>query len=503
MGETRVDLLHLLEDIRDSYPGPVEETLLMEMVANALDARASSIEITIDRRLGTLTLRDNGRGMNRRELARFHDLATSRKHRGSGIGFAGVGIKLGLLVAREVVTEAVAGGTRAATSWHLSNRYKAPWSWISPPGMVGESGTAVCLAIPNGLSPLLDTSFVENAFVRNFAPLFDDGFRPLLSRYYPNGVTLSVNGVSVSGTGGSTRENGISPLVIKHPRGRTPAGWGYLCRRTARRGDQASGISISTYGKVIHTGWEWLGLRPVDPEAVSGIVEVPELAACLQLNKGDFIRSGRRGATYLTYRKLIQEAVRRQLQDWGLAGAEADGSMQRNARPFERDLQQVLNGLVGDFPLVAAFADRRRTSGGRVGLADGTSNGQLALAPAATLGDAKGGSDSTETADVEALGERSQRLGELGAARRGRGHTPQLKVAFESRPGDPEPARLSGSTVYVNEAHSAFRRAVASRSTGYHVAVSSALAVSEVVAEPVRQVEFMKHFIAAWGNAAR
>jgi hypothetical protein len=26
MGETRVDLLHLLEDLRDAYPGSIEET---------------------------------------------------------------------------------------------------------------------------------------------------------------------------------------------------------------------------------------------------------------------------------------------------------------------------------------------------------------------------------------------------------------------------------------------------------------------------------------------
>jgi len=28
MGETRVDLLHLLEDLADAYPGDLEETIL-------------------------------------------------------------------------------------------------------------------------------------------------------------------------------------------------------------------------------------------------------------------------------------------------------------------------------------------------------------------------------------------------------------------------------------------------------------------------------------------
>ena len=41
MGETRVDLQHLLEDLRDAYTGSLEETILTEIAANALDSGAS------------------------------------------------------------------------------------------------------------------------------------------------------------------------------------------------------------------------------------------------------------------------------------------------------------------------------------------------------------------------------------------------------------------------------------------------------------------------------
>ena len=105
MGETRVDLLHLLEDLRDAYPGATEETILTEIVANALDSGATSIAITTDAAAPALTIADDGVGMRRRELARYHDIAASTKIRGAGIGFAGVGIKIALLVCTEVVTE--------------------------------------------------------------------------------------------------------------------------------------------------------------------------------------------------------------------------------------------------------------------------------------------------------------------------------------------------------------------------------------------------------------
>ncbi len=156
MGETRVDLLHLLEDLRDAYPGALEETILTEIVANSLDSGASRIVLEANPLEKTLMVKDNGSGMQRKELARYHDVASSTKRRGQGIGFAGVGIKLGLLVCEEVMTETRRGHTHISTTWNLSSRHRAPWKWVTPIGMVVEQGTAVRLTLHNVLSPLLD-----------------------------------------------------------------------------------------------------------------------------------------------------------------------------------------------------------------------------------------------------------------------------------------------------------------------------------------------------------
>jgi hypothetical protein len=51
----------------------------------------------------------NDCGMQRRELARYHDIAASTKTRGQGIGFAGVGIKLGLLFAAKFLPRPAEG----------------------------------------------------------------------------------------------------------------------------------------------------------------------------------------------------------------------------------------------------------------------------------------------------------------------------------------------------------------------------------------------------------
>ena len=142
MGETRVDLEHLLEDLRDAYPYSIAETILTEIIANSLDSGASRITMTADPAQSTLTVVDNGSGMQRKAMRQYHDIASSTKVRGQGIGFAGVGIKLGLLVCEEVLTETRRGSTHVATRWHLASHHRAPWHWVAPLGLVGERGGA-------------------------------------------------------------------------------------------------------------------------------------------------------------------------------------------------------------------------------------------------------------------------------------------------------------------------------------------------------------------------
>src|SRR5690606_8289612 len=85
------------------------------------------------------------------------------------------------------------------------------------------------------------------------------------------------------------------------------------------------------------------------------------------LNKGDFLRTGSRGALYLSFRKAIQEVVTEQLSAWGEPPA---SRRQARTRPMERDLDRVLGELAGDFPLLAALAERRAGGQRRLPLAD-------------------------------------------------------------------------------------------------------------------------------------
>ncbi len=76
-----------------------------------------------------------------------------------------------------------------------------------------------------------------------------------------------------------------------------------------------------------------------------------------------------------------------------------------------------------------------------------------------------------------------------------------LTIQFEERANDQELGRLVESTVWVNTAHPAFRRASASRSEGYHVALSVALALAPLATQPTDEHTFVTAFLASWGEA--
>ena len=396
MGETRVDLQHLLEDLRDAYTGTIEETILTEVVANSLDSGATRICLRTDPAGAMLTIVDDGRGMQRRELARYHDVAASTKARGAGIGFAGVGIKLGLLVSREVVTETRRGNATVATRWHLASRHRAPWKWIPPPGLTASRGTAVRLTLTNPLSPLLDAGYLEGRVRRHFEPLLDPVFDDLLRRYYRHDVVFEIDGREL--VRGETSGAERAPLAIRLGRRRVPSVAGFLERDAALPADR-EGIAISTFGKVIKRGWEWLGVAPPARGPIGGLIEAPDLAGCLTLSKSDFIRSGTRGASYLAYRKAIQEVVVRQLAAWGDANA-ADAP--RTVR-LERDLERVLEDLADDFPLLRSFVDQRAGGQKRLPL-PGKGKARVPASLFATLpsGDDAAGDDALRQAGGDA-----------------------------------------------------------------------------------------------------
>lgn len=289
-------------------------------------------------------------------------------------------------------------------------------------------------------------------------------------------------------------------------------------------------MAISTLGKVIRRGWDWLGISPAQTGQIGGLIEAPALAASLTLSKADFIRTGPRGATYLAFRRAIQEAVAAQLDSWGDMRGGESAARRRLARPVERDLERVLIDLSDEFPLLAALVERRAGGQRRLPIGNETLDGGRAFLATSVTGEALPGPEHLESgiSVIEAIEEprpevleegRSPESGQLedqapaeesaeaasllGTARRRRPQSYGLRVDFESRPKEPDFARLVETTVWVNDAHPAYERAIASRSEGYHVALSVAMALAPLATLPDREREFIVDFMSSWGRALK
>ena len=74
-------------------------------------------------------------------------------------------------------------------------------------------------------------------------------------------------------------------------------------------------------------------------------------------------------------------------------------------------------------------------------------------------------------------------------------------IQFEDRADDLALGRLVESTVWVNRAHAAYRRALASRAIGYHIALCVAMSLAPLAVEPADQNGFVTAFLSRWGEA--
>lgn len=503
MGHTRVNLRHLLEDLRDAYPYPIEEAVLTELVANALDSGAATISIAVRFDPPRLEFVDDGAGMKRTELERYHDIAATGKQRGQGIGFAGVGAKLSLLICREVVTETRRGGFHGATRWWLERDTLAPWEEVSPPGLVrGGHGTAVLLYLEDLASPLLDPERLRRMVVDHYEPLFDPDLSRFLFLYYPGGVRVTVDGRPVS------RGEERGEVRFGEVRGgrRKVLGAVKLEVATEPVPEGRRGVAVSVLGKVVKRGWEWLGVTPEHPDLVRGLAELPELVALLTLNKADFLRDAASLQRFYAVRKRVQGAVAELLAELGeLPGRRP---RPRDLRPVEREVGLVLDRILERFPELEPLLERRRGWERVTGLVEGE-EGQLGVAGDGgrpvqpELPGLEGGAGGDEVVlPPPEEGVRPDPEGDTrGEPVRTHRRRPGLRLAWVEEPARAdELAWLEGTLLALNRAHPAWERARGPAAERLLVITAIATALAGELEPGHEPVRFVSQFLARWAR---
>lgn len=91
-----IKLLATLKNMLGMYEYGHMEVLVLEAVANGIDAGADTSSISFERNSGKcyVTFHNNGAVMDGTDFKNYHTVSASTKRKGEGIGFAGVGAKI-------------------------------------------------------------------------------------------------------------------------------------------------------------------------------------------------------------------------------------------------------------------------------------------------------------------------------------------------------------------------------------------------------------------------
>lgn len=169
----------VLENYRNSYNHANDwEIAIVELIANAIDAKASKIKIGFSRQgkerengvfYVKITCEDNGKGMSYNEFIEYHNLGSLTKDKSTGtIGFAGIGAKLCIDLCDYVYTETSNGRERLASRWWFSKDSNEPIFVLEKPKnkLKNKHGTYVEI---NGLK-VSDFNFksVKRLIIENY-----------------------------------------------------------------------------------------------------------------------------------------------------------------------------------------------------------------------------------------------------------------------------------------------------------------------------------------------
>lgn len=508
--ETRVNLKHLLRDIRDSYTAPLEEVIISELIANSLDSKASEIHFEINKPEKYIRCVDNGLGMKRQSLKEYHNIASSTKTRGSGIGFAGLGAKLSLLLADKVVTESKGGyGSRCATTWSLSSPYRAPWKYLPFANTVKSSrGTSVTIYLNKEDSKLLDLENIKKIIIHNFYPLLISQFHQEILKYlYKKPINFYCNQEKIN-----LQEDKYQEFQhwfkVRLGRQKQAIGVGFIIKaenssnswlpkilkQAPIKTSLPAGIWTSTYGKVIKGGWEWLGISPKNATDLMGLVEIPALSEILTTNKNDYLSDAKSLQKYYKYRKAIQEAIMPIFKNLGEDPDAPTISPDKLIKPINKTVTSALNQLVNDFPeLESLIGSKKRNAIGAETKEQKENIEKIKIENNSSQANSENSKERIRKSGIE--------LDDKDKAIRAKSSGLKINLADIKDNNQMPLATIFDNNLNINTAHPAWQKAKQKGLEEYHIITAVASVLAQYLDKERSPQEFINRMLLAWANS--
>ena len=242
------------------------EQAVAELIDNSIDARLDGktrIRVTLDFRMGRITVSDDGRGMNAKALADAFTIA--RETGGTGLGRFGMGMKSACSSLGKVFTVTT---TEAGSGAELTAEYDEE-EWLGDDSRGWESfAIAENATDKKSHGTTVVVSNLRVPLYPNQAPNFRSRFGVRYGPYMEGGqVEITVNGRACKPARQDLREGTRREIAADLPGGRKIRGWvGALDKRSAK-GDY--GIHLYWNGRLIKSHAKF-GVR--DHPEVAGVV---------------------------------------------------------------------------------------------------------------------------------------------------------------------------------------------------------------------------------------
>lgn len=514
-GKTEVDVSHLIRIIiPKQYRIDIREASLVELIANALDAKPSCIWINVATNKGTVEVEDDGDGMDRKKFSgEYHDITPS-KTIGTGIGFAGQGAKLALNFCKKIVTETWSQTYRGWSEWYLEGK-DAPYTVCDDQlQTLTHRGTKVTLYLNEDTKTFYTCDRIEQILIRHYQPLLDNdllkayagdlpiiregrGLHPVsVSRpIYKEGLTFLINNKPVGKRSlAATLEKQKEVWITLQRRKKVRAIFGLSRDQVA---EDLQGVAVCTFGKVIER--TWFRKEPPEKGRIVGWIEVPELIAAVTTDKCSFQQGNK---LYESFFRKAQIEFTNWLDEIGLS--EKLLTKRDDLSTLEQEINSILRSIP-DLDFFVAKTARTVAISGEDGqlreLGEGTqltrgtkggagSGGGIRVHPGSETGKAP-----TTTEGLEVPATEHQRNVRGG-----------IRLASEQNPSMQKEARFDGETVVINRSHPAYIRAEKQKLLNYHIVKSVVLSVLEYALEKKPELTIKKAFdleskmFALWGR---
>jgi hypothetical protein len=504
MHESGVNYQNLIRDLAEIYPFDVDEVVLVELIANSLDAKPTRISIEFDPHKRILVVTDNGKGMTASDFDQYHDFAAGLKTRGTGIGFAGVGAKISFNIATRVITETYSESFTGGSNWYLKSKNKLVWEDIQPKHL-HEYGTRVeVMFSQNATLTHTSTEDLIKLIKRHYLPLLDMKYLDLYESlgYYCKDLRFVVNGQVI--TPGKLIEDFALEKVREFCPQKDGKRIGYgifgLASSEYPLGTNICGVLLCTLGKVIKA--DLFNQFPGSTGSrILGVVEIPGFAEFLTTAKTDFIRRSK-------HRKFegLYNPVRQEFKNWlgelGIQPSEISGTDE--AIKLERELKKLLD----DIPELSEFFGFQTRKTTLQPDSSGTTNAtpQEGIEGTFPTGEGEKGEGLGVVGTGEQPGqtlEEDKKTGTKPAEPISRVSRRGPKITFVEAPERDDLAWVDGNNVAINSGHPSYTK-VRSDATArrLHNLFSIASAVQRFMAteSKVKELMFIDKMMAAWGK---